>query len=175
MLTMLLPLLEDEASRAAFRALYDQYRPLLEQTARTMMPVRHDAEDAVQNAFVKIIRHFDRISSVPCEKLPAYLVCIVKNECIDLLRKQKQTVPLEDWSAFDSISAAEGGGYSALVACFRRLPESSRAALEMKILLGYSDAEIAQMLGLSLSATVSRISRGRKLLQKIALEEGFVP
>lgn len=175
MLAMLLGLLEDESGREEFRALYAQYRPLLERIARAILPAQHDAEDAVAGAFEKIIRYFEKISAVPCEKLPAYLITIVKNECYAIARRKNRAAPQEDFALPDPGACAEGDGYGALVACFRSLPETYRAALEMKLLLGYTDAEIAKMLNLSLSATVSRISRGRKLLQKIVLEEGFVP
>lgn len=175
MLSYLLTLLDNEAGREEFRAFYAEYRPLLERTARAILPAQHEAEDAVANAFVKIIRHFEKISEIPCEKMRPYLVSIVKNECINLMHKREDAVPLDDWDAPEPDTAASGGGYAALVACFRQLPETYRAALEMKLLLGYSDREVAKMLGLSLSATASRISRGRKLLQKIVEEEGLAP
>ena len=59
-----------------------------------------------------------------------------------------------------------------LVETFARLPQTYRAALEMK-LLGYSDGEIASRLGLSKTAVSTRISRGRQLLRSIVEREGF--
>ncbi len=56
--------------------------------------------------------------------------------------------------------------YSSMVQLFARLPETYRAALEMKLLLGYSGAEIARRLGLTESAVNTRLSRGRALLRK---------
>ena len=56
---------------------------------------------------------------------------------------------------------------------FRQLPETYRAVLEMKLLIGYTDREIAQKLGLSETAVSSRASRGRALLRKLVEKEGL--
>ena len=44
----------------------------------------------------------------------------------------------------------------------------------MKLLLGYSDEEIAAKLGLTKTAVSTRISRGRQLLREIVEREGFL-
>ena len=65
--------------------------------------------------------------------------------------------------------------YRALVDLFARLPQTYRAALEMRFLLGYSNKEIAQRLCLTQTAVNTRIARGRELLKKLAQEEGIHP
>lgn len=80
MLTMLLPLLEDEASRAAFRALYAACGTPIRRAAYRMMRDPHDAEDVIQSSYEKIIQNFRIISAIPREKWPAYCISIVRNE-----------------------------------------------------------------------------------------------
>ena len=46
------------------------------------------AEDAVQNAFMQVIRHFERIYQIPCEDLRSWLISIVKSEAYMILRKR---------------------------------------------------------------------------------------
>ena len=46
--------------------------------------------------------------------------------------------------------------------------------MEMKLLLGYSDGEIAAKLGLSKTAVSTRVSRGRQMLRDIVEQEGFL-
>ena len=46
--------------------------------------------------------------------------------------------------------------------------------MEMMLLLGYSDGEIAAKLGLTKTAVSSRVSRGRLLLRDIVEQEGFL-
>ena len=136
------------------------------------MKNQHDAEDAVQNAFMQIIRHFEKIDEIPCEKLPFWIVCIVKNEAVTILRKNQRTVQLENWDSF-AADAESVTDYLELVQLFSRLPETYRAVLEMRLLLGYTGKEIARHLALSESAVNTRIFRGRALLREIAEKEAF--
>lgn len=122
-----------------------------------------------------MIENFSKIYEIPCKNLGAWLVTIVRNEAITMLRRRRDHLPLdEDWAGFER-QARDAPDYASLVALFARLPETYRAALEMKLLLGYSGAEIARRLGLTESAVNTRISRGRALLRKIFEEEGIEP
>ena len=146
----------------------------MENTAIRILKNQSDAEDAVQNAFMQVIRHFEKISHIPCEDLPFWLISIVKNEAYMILRKQKRVVLLEDWDAF-SDRAADVSDYAALVELFVDLPDTYRRVLEMKHLLGYTDKEIATHLGITETAVSTRASRGRQLLREILEKEGVRP
>lgn len=174
MLLYFLAALESDADRQAFASIYDRYHAKMENTAMRILKNQGDAEDAVQNAFMQVIRHFERIYQIPCENLPFWLISIVKNEAYMILRKNKRVVPLEDWSAF-SRRAADVSDYAALVELFSELPDTYRQVLEMKILLGYTDMEISGHLGITKTAVSTRASRGRQLLREILEKEGFQP
>lgn len=146
----------------------------MEQTALRILPEQSDAEDAVQNAFVQIIRHFEKTAEIPRENLAFWVTAIVRNEALVILRKRRKTVPLEDWDAF-AAEAEDVRDYRELTALFAGLPETYRAALEMKLLLGYTDKEIAEKLGISRAAASTRVNRGRGLLRNILEKEGFHP
>ena len=79
---------------------------------------------------------------------------------------------LEDWDGFaehiDDIS-----GYTELVDLFTQLPKTYRSVLELKMLHGYTDKEIAKRVGISETAVSSRATRGRTLLREIVEKEGF--
>ena len=172
MLSLFLSVLETEQDRQCFQKLYEQCHDRIERTAMRILKDQHDAEDAVQNAFVQIIRHFEKVYEIPPEDLPFWCVSIVKNEAYMILRKKRNTVPLEDWDAV----TAEGeliSSYDDIVKLFGRLPDTYRSALEMKLLLEYSGKEIAQHLCISETAVNARISRGRALLREIMEKEGF--
>lgn len=172
MLAIFLAILESEDDRRKFAAVYEQYHEKMETIALHILGSQHDAEDAVQNAFFQIIRHFEKIYEIPCEELPFWIISIVKNEALMILRKKRNVVPLEDWDRFEQ-SADNTTGYTELVELFRQLPETYRAVLEMKLLIGYTDREVAQKLGLSETAVSSRASRGRALLRKLVEKEGL--
>ena len=173
MLAFFLAVLESEADREKFTELYEQYHGLIEKTAMRILKNQQDAEDAVQNSFVQIIRHFEKVYEIDCMNLPFWIISIVKNESLMILRKKKQVIPLEDW---DSITVEAGSvtEYSELAKLFSRLPETYRSALEMRFLLEYSGKDIARKLGISESAVNTRISRGRALLKEIIEREGFL-
>lgn len=173
MMWYLLSVLEDKRERQTFVRIYEEYHDRMEKTAIRILLNQADAEDAVQNAFMRVIEHFQRALEIPCEELAFWLISIVKNEALMILRKNQKIVPLEeDWDAFAE-SAEETQSYSDLVSLFARLPESYRSVLEMKMLIGYTDKEIAERLGISETAVSTRASRGRALLRKLAEKEGF--
>lgn len=172
MLSLFLALLESEADRKQFIEIYEQYHGLIEKTAIRILKNQQDAEDAVQNTFVQIIRHFEKTFEIDCKILPFWIISIVKNESLMILRKKERVAALEVWDNIP-VDAESVSDYNELVQLFSKLPETYRAALEMRFLLDYSGKEIAQKLGLSESAVNTRISRGRALLKEIVEREGF--
>ena len=171
MLIFLLAALESEEDRREFAVIYEQHHARLENAAMRILKNQTDAEDAVQNAFMQVIRHFEKISEIPCKELPFWLISIVKNEALMLLRKRDRTATLEE-ERFPE-GAEDVSDYAALVELFRSLPDTYRRVLEMKVLLGYTDKEIAGHLGISETAVSTRASRGRQLLREILEKEGF--
>ena len=163
MLVFLLAALENDEDKKLFTEIYEQYRPQMERTAMHFLKSHADIEDAVQNAFMQMIRHFEKIYEIPCEELSFWIISIVKNEALMIIRKSQKTVPLEDWDGL--VRESENtSDYTELV---------YRCVLEMKILHGFSDKEVAAHLGISETAVSSRASRGRSLLREIVKKEGF--
>lgn len=174
MLSFFLAMLETEEQKQRFAELYKQCNARIGKTAMRILKNQHDAEDAVQNTYMQIIRHFEKIYEIPCDNLPFWCISIVKNEAIAILRKKRKVIHLENWET--AVEEAEFvSDYDDLVRLFSKIPETYRAALEMRLLLDYSGKEIAQHLGISESAVNTRISRGRALLREIAEKEGFHP
>lgn len=173
MLLLYLQMLDTPEEKVRFEQIYVEYRGLMYRVAEKILHNRQDAEDAVHNAFLRIIKKFSKFQKAPAEELAPQIVVITKNEAISILRKRKDTAPLEDWEGFAE-KAESVTDYHALVDTFANLPQTYRATMEMKILLGYSDGEIASKLGLSKKAVSVRISRGRQLLRNIVEREGFV-
>ena len=172
MISYLLAILENDEDKQKFIELYEEHHVRVEQTALRILKDPHAAEDAVQNTFLQVIRHFDKISEIPCKKLGFWLISIAKNEAFMILRHKRREIPQEDWDTF-SADVSDPTSYNELVQLFSQLPPTYRAALEMRLINGYSGKEIAQHLGISEPAVNTRISRGRALLREIAVEEGF--
>ncbi len=172
MLICFLAMLENDEERQRFVCLYEEHHEKMEKIAIKILNEQYDAEDAVQSAFLQIIQHFEKIYEIPCEKLPFWIISIVRNESLMILRKKRKEAILDDWSTFEE-SIDNITGYHELVELFRNLPETYRTVLEMKIFIGYTDKEIAKHLGISETAVSSRASRGRELLRKLIEKEGL--
>ena len=173
MLVYYLQMLDTPEEKVKFEQIYLKYRGLMYQVADGILHNRQDAEDAVHNAFLRVIKHFKKFQSTPLQDLAPQVAIIARNEAISLLRRRKGEAPLEDWDGLAEPSEAVSD-YHALVDSFTRLPQTYRAVMEMKLLLGYSDGEIAAKLGLTKTAVSTRISRGRRLLRDIVEREGFL-
>ena len=175
LLTFLLAALESDEDRALFTEIYDQNHDRMEQTALRILKDPHDAEDAVQNAFLQIIRNFDALLEIPCKKRIFWCISIVKNEALAILRKKKKTVLMEELEGNPAAGVEEAMSYKEVVRLFAQLPETYRSVLEMKMILGYSGKEIAKRMGLTENAVNVRITRGRAMLREIAGREGIHP
>ena len=170
MLIYYLQMLDTPEEKVRFEQIYLKYRGLMYRVADSIL---HNRQDAVHNAFLKIIKKFSRFQNTPAQDLAPQIVVIARNEGISLLRKRKGDAPLEEQDGLAEPSEAVSD-YHALVDSFTRLPQTYRAVMEMKLLLGYSDGEIAAKLGLSKSAVSTRVSRGRQMLRDIVEQEGFL-
>lgn len=172
MLSFFLSLLETEEDKQRFTELYLQCRSDIERTAKRILKNQQDAEDAIQNTYMQIIRHFEKVYRLSFDDLPFWCISIVKNEAYMILRAKQKTVKLEEWDIMiEGIEILSE--YNDIVELFRKLPDTYRKTLEMKFLLDYSGKEIAQHLGISESAVNTRISRGRALLRELMEKAGF--
>lgn len=84
MLAVLLAALESDADRQKFIEIYEQYHVQMERAAMRIPKEQRDVEDAVQNAFVQIIRHFEKVYKIPCDNLPFW--------CISIMKKSKRMI-----------------------------------------------------------------------------------
>ncbi|MGZ4259780.1 MAG: RNA polymerase sigma factor [Solirubrobacteraceae bacterium] len=156
----------------AFRAIHDRYRQRLFAYARQMLPARQDAEDALQDVFV---RAYSGLRAGQGRLvLRAWLYRIAHNRCIDELRRPAPPPPevleLVRAPVDDPIAAADQReSLRRLVIDVRRLPEQQRSALLMRELGGMAYADMADALGVSVPAVKSLLVRARIALAQ-ALE-----
>ena len=110
MLTILLAMLEDEEDQRKFLKLHTAYEQKLYRIALKILRSHELAEDAVQQSWVQVIQHFEKVKQVPWGAVDGYLVVIVKNVSMTMLRKENHTDPLPgDWDAGDGRDRAHRG------------------------------------------------------------------
>ena len=163
-------LLDDvkDGSQAAMHRLYERYVGYAMAVALRYVPLRDDAEDVVQESFVKL---FSKIASFDFRgegSLKAWLLRIVVNEAISMTRKQSrltfvdevpEEVPDED-PEVERVPPAE------LTRMIGELPEGYRLVLNMFVFEQRSHKEIAEQLGIKESSSASQYLRAKKLLAK---------
>lgn len=80
-----LSMLESDEERRLFTDLYNQYGNMMLHVAKRYFPKdMYAAEDVVQNAWIRVVDHFQKIQAVPSKKRGAYLVVIVRNEAKEI-------------------------------------------------------------------------------------------
>lgn len=173
MLTFYLNLIDDDEDEKKFELLVHEYGSRMQHYAAKFLKDDFLAEDAVSEAFLRIACHMDGVGEINSPKTNSFIVTIVRNVCLDILRaNQKYSfVSLDDETQKDSYSSIklsynlEEIDLSALLQKIRELPDIYRDVLQFKFHHGYSDKEIADMFKVSCSAVRKRIVRARELLE----------
>jgi RNA polymerase sigma factor (sigma-70 family) len=151
----------------AFRVIHDRYRQRLFAYTRQMLPRRQDAEDALQDIFV---RAYAGLRANHRElALRAWLYRVAHNRCIDELRRPAPPPPevmqLLRAPVHDPIAEADQReSLRRLIADVRRLPDQQRSALLMRELGGMSYADLSAALGVTVPAVKSLLVRARLAL-----------
>ena len=131
------------------------------------------AEDALQETFIKIFKNADKIENVKDNKTKRMVSVIAKNTAIDFYRKRKKQFENEaeyekqdmiaDKNTFTDMNSEE----SELLIAISRLTDKYRNVLLLKYSSGFSNEEIAEIMGISVVNVRKIISRGKKQLNDI--------
>lgn len=81
--------------RDLFERVFLKYRYLMLYVANKILQNHHDAEDAVHEAFISVIKNIDKFSDVESPKTRSLIVLIVERKAIDILRKKQRENLLE--------------------------------------------------------------------------------
>lgn len=128
----------------------------------TLLKNPSDAEDAVQETFLRLLRSETAFASAEHEK--AWLIRTAQNVCKnDLSRARRRDVPLE----MQNESGVNPPVLDETLLALRTLPRQYRMALYLHYYEGYSAAELARLLRRPASSVRSDLRRGREALRAI--------
>lgn len=151
---------------AAFRVLLRRYRGRAVFLAAQILRDRTEAEDVVQEAFLKVFRSISGFRGQ--SSFYSWLYRIVVNLCMDRRRRvsAQRTVPLdEEWDA------PSGGGWGEtrlqVEALLGRLSPEMRVTLLMREVVGLSYDEIARELEVPIGTVRSRLSAAREQFRRL--------
>ena len=174
--------------RSRFEELVIPHRNAAFNLAYWILQSRDDAEDAVQDAFVRAFRAFDAFSGNGAR---SWLLAIVRNVAYSALDARKRSrsliVPSEDIRSLQTSDLEQmpsdapspealvtaGHEHARLLNELARLPLIHRDILVLREMEGLSYAEIAQITGTAIGTVMSRLSRARAELRR-ALAQGEV-
>lgn len=167
--------------RHAFAELVDLYKDKLFHLAYRMLGNAQEAEDIVQETFIRVYKNLKRYDST--HKFSTWIYRIASNLCIDRLRKKRHT----SYSLDADMKEGEGlDGYSMLAAddaspedqlalsetqqqirqAIEKMPEKYRTVIILRYLQDLSLKEISDILDMPVTTVKTRVHRGREYLRK---------
>jgi len=158
--------------------IYKKYYSTMLYTANSILLDMGTAEDAISESMIKIIKNLDKISDISSYKTRAYIVIIVRNTAINLLRKQKATpedpvdtiddIPKNDISPLDELLSKEN--YQTMIKAIRMLPKPLANVLYMSVIDDLDNKRISKILKISGNAVRMRLTRAKKAVRIILSE-----
>lgn len=169
----------------AFEELVRMHEKSVYNIALKILGNEHDASDAAQEAF---LRMFDNIKKFREEsKFSTWAYRIVHNIALDMLRKNKTTISIDEKfensekSVFDITDTSptpeqlvvEKERIVMIKRAIESLPALSKTAIMLRDISGLPYEEIAKIQKCSLGTVKSRINRARKQLKEIILKQNY--
>ena len=153
------------ASDETISRIVETYSSMLLRLACTRLDDPADAEDVVQEVFLKLLTARPLFRDSEHEK--AWLFRTTLHRASDLRRSAaRRNVPLEE-----AAQAAAPQAGNELLAAVRALPEPYSAVIHLYYYEGYSIKEIAKLLGVPAPTVGTRLARGRERLRRLLKED----
>lgn len=161
-------------------AMVAEYSAALYRVAYSVMRNSADAEDAVQEAFLRVLKHREKLHEI--RDVRVWLVRITWNVVLDRKRRSKTRPENDDIADFERVlpsterradeEAISSQENARILALIDRLPAKEREALLLSAVEELSTAEIAAVLKTTESSVRSRIFRARRELSALLEKEG---
>lgn len=130
--------------------------------ALSILKNMHDAEDVMQNTYIQI---FKSAASYRADGKPmAWILTIVRNACLNILREQKKTLPLSEADYIRAQTSAEDR--LILSSCMELLDDEERQIVILHAVAGFKYREIAQYLSMQLSTVLSKYHRALQKMKR---------
>jgi len=161
----------------AVRELYDRFGSLVFKAARQILPTRSEADDAVQEVFIRLWRTADRYDPHRA-KLVTWVMLIARRHLIDRLRRNianpqpaalepdRFDVPLSKEGSKTQQNPTDAERNAELRRRIASLPRLQRVVIERAYLHGFTLREVAEQLDSPLGTVKSALSRGLAKLRE---------
>lgn len=173
---------DDRCIRAGLRSgdigvlemIWEQYASDLFGLLMSMLRSRSDAEDALQDVFVKIARNRRAVSRA--RNLKLYLLRMARNQALTVIKQRQRDAEklaaAESWLSPAHPDPTLGQGTRDLENALGKLPEDQRTVLTLKVYQDMTFREIGRLLGISGNTAASRFRYGLQKLRFFMKEAG---
>jgi RNA polymerase sigma factor (sigma-70 family) len=156
--------------RKAQKMLYEQYNRKLFVVSMRYARSRADAEDILQDSFVKIFQNLDKFRN-DCP-LDGWLRRIVANTALKFYSRKMHQTPIDDIeNHYETVSDTEFTisqyNFKELLGLIQQLPLRCQMVFNLYAIEGYQHNEIAEMLEISEGTSKSQYARAKQTLQKM--------
>jgi RNA polymerase sigma-70 factor, ECF subfamily len=167
-------------SSETITALVAEYSATLYRVAYSVMRNAAEAEDAVQETFVRVLKNQEKLGEIRDARV--WLIRITWNVVLDKKRRSKtrpenddiadfaRVLPASDRRADDSLISSQE--HRRILELIDRLPHKERETLLLSAVEELSTVQIASVLGTTESSIRSRIFRARRQLSELLEKEG---
>ncbi len=171
MLFLLMDMADTPEDKKKVEALYHKYDRLMYYTAGKILKRHEDIEDAVMEAWIRIIRNLDKITEISCPKTKSFMVIIVERTSIDIyngnLKHGESEVPISDYDQSPFfITSDQRINDSEVYEDLRKLPKEFSDVLIMYYMQEIEIKDISKALGVSEAAVYKRLQRARAEMEK---------
>ncbi len=158
-----------EGDRTRFKEIYDQNIPILFNLARRLTETTAEAEDIVQDTFVRAYQKIHLFAGRSTLSSWLYRICL--NVGLEHLRRKKGTFSSEDMQD-TSIAAVEPDQKTLILRrkleeAIKQLPDGCRTVFILHDIEGFNHKEIAAQLNLAEGTSKSQLFKARAMLRKI--------
>lgn len=169
-----------QGDRNAFNQLYEATSPKLFGIALRMLTRRDLAEDVLQDSYISIWHHAADYRPDKAAVM-TWLITIVRNKCLDILRALPNESSLEegddfdDWAASDLTpleAATQNSQARALVNCMHLLQPKQRQAIALSYFYGLAHEQLSTQLAQPLGTIKTWIRRGLQSLKSCMGAQG---
>ncbi|MBK8625678.1 MAG: RNA polymerase sigma factor [Saprospiraceae bacterium] len=156
--------------KTAFKELVKVYSPALMSVCMRYIGDRHEAEDMVQESFIRIFNNILKYQETGSFK--SWLCRIAATTCLKEIRKKHLILDVdineyEELASEDFIMLTDEAG---IIKIIEEIPLPYRLVFNLYVIEGYTHQEIAEMMGVGESTSRSQLSRARKMIQALFIK-----
>ena len=168
MLSFYLSMVESDEERSIIEFIYKEYRQLMYKTAFSILHNKFDAEDAVHEAFLRVIKNISKFRSYKCNENVSYLVIIVRGISINMINKRNNSAELPD--DLPDISSVEEIAeirisYENVKSNIEKLTPALKDIATLFFVEELSAQEISELLDINVNTVRSSVHRAKNIIR----------